>query len=148
MKELAETNLDLEERIVCLIEEGNACNSMGDYPSAIQSYQEAWDILPEPKLGWEMLSAWLSGSFYTVYFINADYESAKVWAEAQLKSTDNAIDTAPLIDLGMVYYELLCYKDAYKYFDDAYALGNVRAFKERPKKYLDFYLEKKKSQSH
>lgn len=144
MKELAETNLVLEERIVCLIEEGNACNSIGDYSSAIKSYQAAWDILPEPKLGWEMLSSWLSGSFYTVYFINRDYESAKAWAEAQLKSTDNANDTAPLIDLGMVYYELLSYKEAYEYFDAAYALGKERAFKERSKKYLDFYLNEKK----
>ena len=44
----------------------------------------------------------------------------------------------------MVCYELEQYDESYKYFDDAYIYGKARAFKERPKKYLEFYLAKKK----
>jgi len=144
MKELAEDNLELEENIVSIIEAGNVYSTNGDFESALKNYQEAWELLPEPKLEWEMLSSWLSGSFYTVYFNRSDFESAKHWGEAQLKATSSKIDTAPLIDLGMVCYELEKYEESYKYFDDAYNYGKARAFKERPKKYLDFYLVKKK----
>ncbi|SHM51733.1 hypothetical protein [Morganella morganii] len=143
MKELAEENIELEEKVVSIIEEGNNFNTIGDFDSALKSYETAWLLLPEPKLEWEMLSSWLSGSFYTAYFNLAIFEKAKHWAEAQLKATSSSIDTAPLIDLGMVCYELKQYDESYKYFDDAYSYGKARAFKERPKKYLEFYLERK-----
>lgn len=144
MKELTEYNLELEEEIVSIIEAGNVYSTNGDFDAALKNYQEAWELLPEPKLEWEMLSSWLSGSFYTAYFNQADFESAKSWGEAQLKATSSDIDTAPSIDLGMVCYELEQYDESYKYFDEAYSYGKARAFKERPKKYLDFYLAKKK----
>ncbi len=52
-------------------------------------------------------------------------------------------DRYSTIDLGMVCYELEQFDEAYKYFNDAYSYGKERAFKGRPKKYLEFFLNKR-----
>ncbi len=56
---------------------------------------------------------------------------------------ESDIDTAPLINIGMVCYELNQFEEAYKYFNDAYNYSKERAFQDRPKKYLEFYLRKR-----
>ena len=80
---------------------------------------------------------------YSAYFDLADYAEAKKWGETTLWTRGSDIDTAPLIDLGMVCYELNQFEEAYKYFNDAYNYGKERAFQDRPKKYLEFYLRKR-----
>lgn len=42
----------------------------------------------------------------------------------------------------MVCYELNQFEEAYKYFNDAYNYGKERAFQDRPRKYLEFFLRK------
>lgn len=145
MRILSDENPALEEKIVSLIELGNSLNTDKDHASALCEYEKAWALLPEPKLEWEMIGSWLVGSFYTAYFGLSDFESAKYWAELQLKAENSDIDTAPLIDLGMVCFELGDNDASYRYLNKAYQYGKERAFKERPKKYLDFYLAEKKN---
>ncbi|WP_225248407.1 tetratricopeptide repeat protein [Pseudomonas tehranensis] len=100
-------------------------------------------MLPEPKLEWTPLSSWVTGSFFNLHFDEGDFQAAKDWAQKTLDGQESDIDTGPLINLGMVYFELEDYSQAYRFFDDAYRFGKARAFQERPKKYLKFYLEKK-----
>jgi tetratricopeptide (TPR) repeat protein len=144
MRILSDENPALEEKIVSIIEFGNSLNTDGDHISALREYEKAWALMPEPKLEWDMIGSWLAGSFYTAYFGLSDFENAKHWAELQLKAENSDIDTAPLIDLGMVCFELGDNEASYRYLDKAYQYGKERAFKERPKKYLDFYLAEKK----
>lgn len=80
---------------------------------------------------------------YSAYFDLADYAEAEKWGETTLRTRGSDIDTAPLIDLGMVCYELNQFEEAYKYFNDAYNYRKERAFQDRPKKYLEFYLRKR-----
>lgn len=61
-----------------------------------------------------------------------------------LETRDSEVDTAPWVDLGMVCVELQDYDAACAYFDKAYQYGKKRAFQGRPKKYLNFYLERKR----
>lgn len=148
MKELAEKDPELENEIVAIIEKGNEYSTKQKYDLAISLYDQAWGILPEPKLEWEMLSSWLAGSYFTANFHKGDFGKAKEWALKQKKADDSEINTAPSIDLGMVYYELSNFDEAYRYFNDAYGYGKERAFKGRPKKYLEFYLNTKKNHIH
>lgn len=148
MKELAEEDPKLENEIVAIIEKGNEYSTEQKYDLAISLYDQAWGILPEPKFEWEMLSSWLAGSYFTANFHKRDFGKAKEWALKQKKSDYSKINTAPLIDLGMVYYELNGFDEAYRYFNDAYDYGKERAFKGRPKKYLEFYLDIKGNNIH
>lgn len=141
MKILSDVSQELEELIVSVVEKGNHLHDEKSYGQALEEYNEAWRLLPEPKLDWEIAS-WISACIYSVYFDMEDFHEAKKWAEIALQTRGSDIDTAPLIDLGMVCYELEEYDTAYKHFHDAYSYGKKRAFQERPKKYLDFYLNK------
>jgi len=86
---------------------------------------------------------WISANIFSAYFDLGDYNEAKKWGEMTLQTRGSEIDTAPSIDLGMVCYELEQFDEAYKYFNDAYSYGKERAFKSRPKKYLEFFLNKR-----
>jgi len=80
---------------------------------------------------------------YSACFDLADYAEENKWGKTTLRTRGSVIDTAPLIDLGMVCYELNQFEEAYKYFNDAYNYSKERAFQDRPKKYLEFYLRKR-----
>lgn len=142
MKEFIEKYKKLEESIISTVEKGNELHDEKSYEAALNEYTKAWNLLPEPKLEWE-ISSWIAACINSAYFDMNVFPKAKKWAEIALQTRRSDIDTAPLIDLGMVCYELKQYDESYKYFDDAYNYGKDRAFKERPKKYLDFYLSKK-----
>lgn len=60
-----------------------------------------------------------------------------------MRTSGSGIVTASLIDHGMVFQEYNQFEEAYKYFNDAYNYGKERAFQDRPKKYLEFYLRKR-----
>lgn len=142
MKELTEEYKELEEIIISTVEKGNNFHHNKFYEEALDEYNKAWELLPEPKLEWEIAS-WIAACIYKVYFDMAAFSKAKVWAEIALRTRASDINTAPLINLGIVCYELGQFDESYKYFDAAFSYGKARAFKERPKKYLDFYLAKK-----
>ena len=133
----------LEEEIISIVESGNLDHNKNDFSSALNKYNQAWKLIPEPKLDWE-IARWISSCIYSAYFDMADFSNAKNWAEIALQTSGSNIDTSRAINMGMVCYELGQYDESYKYFSEAYNLGQARAFKEKPKKYLDFYLNKKK----
>ncbi|WP_367071087.1 hypothetical protein [Enterobacter roggenkampii] len=128
--------------ITYTIEQGNEFHDNQKYAEALEQYQKAWQALPEPKFESEFAN-WISACMYSAYFDLADYAEAKKWGETTLRTRGSDIDTAPLIALGMVCYELNQFEEAYKYFNDAYNYGKERAFQDRPKKYLEFYLRKR-----
>ncbi|HFV9245526.1 TPA: hypothetical protein ACIAIH_004528 [Enterobacter bugandensis] len=131
-----------EKRVTSLVEKGIEFHDNQKYAEALDQYQKAWQALTEPKHEWE-LANWIAACIYSAYFDLADYAEAKKWGETTLRIRGADIDTAPLIDLGMVCYELNQFEEAYKYFNDAYNYGKERAFQDRPKKYFEFYLCKR-----
>ncbi|MBQ0215619.1 hypothetical protein OSB94_20370 [Proteus vulgaris] len=141
MNELSDKNLEI--KIIEIVENGNEFHVQKDYDRALKAYLNAWELIPEPKLEWEV-SNWISSCIYSAYFDIGNYITAKEWGEIELITKPSDIDTAPYINLGMVNYELEQYDISYNYFEHAYNIGKKRAFNERPKKYLDFYLSYKK----
>ncbi|WP_369937910.1 tetratricopeptide repeat protein [Xanthomonas tesorieronis] len=142
MEDLADANPALAKDIMGIMESGNALDERGDKDAARSAYHRAWDLLPEPKLEWPPLSAWITASFYNLHFDNADFAAAKQWAQKSLQARESGSDTGPLIDLGMAHFELEEYAQARTYFDEAYRCGKARAFQGRPRKYLAFCMKK------
>ena len=141
MKELSIFSSDLESKIIDLISRGNEFDDAKKFDEAINIYNQAYQLLPEPKLEWEMISSWLTSCYFNAYFALKDYVKAKEWAELELKYRSSNIDVAPYIDIGMAAYELNQKKEFFNNFKRAYDYGKERPFKEYPKKYLDFFLE-------
>ncbi len=144
MNDLSVNHPDVEKDISNIMEKGNVLQDENKFKEALACYEKAWSLLPPPEKSWN-ISYWISSCFFDLYFnVEKNFEKAKYWAKISLETRDSDIDTAPLIDLGMVYFEIKDYEKSYEYFDKAYSYGKRRAFKDRPKKYLDFYLEKTK----
>lgn len=142
MRELKELNAILEQEIIEMVEEGNIFHESNLYTVALNHYQEAWQKLPEDKQ-WSFLTYWIAGCLYQAYFDMKDYQKAKEWIYISMSGQTSKIDTGGFMDLGMVCFELEQFDEAYNAFDSSFKIGNKRAFKERPKKYLDFYLTRK-----
>lgn len=101
-----------EKRVTSLVEKGIEFHDNQKYAEALDQYQKAWQALPDPKHEWE-LANWIAACIYSAYFDLADYAEAKKWGETTLRIRGSDIDTAPLIDLGMVCYELNQFEEAY-----------------------------------
>lgn len=144
MKNLADEDPSLADEIMTAMTSGNDLDDKNKKTAAQALYQKAWDLLPEPKLEWTPLSSWVTGSIFNLHFDNGDFKAAEPWAQKTLEGRESDIDTGPLINVGMVLLELGRSAEAYKHFDEAYSFGKARAFQERPKKYLNFYLDEKK----
>lgn len=142
MKELSITNPTLEKEIIEIAEEGNVLHESNLYTAALDHYQEAWEKLPDDKQ-WSFLTYWIAGSLYQAYFDMKEYKTAKEWIKISMAGQTSKIDTGGFMDLGMVCYELEQYDEAYNAFDSSFKIGNRRAFQERQKKYLNFYLDRK-----
>jgi tetratricopeptide (TPR) repeat protein len=130
MKTLSDNKL--EKEIIAIVEIGNQYHDKKDFTNALNKYNDAWQLLPEPKLDWEIAS-WISKCIYSAYFDLSDFITAKKWGVISLQTRGSNINTGPLINLGMVCYELDQLEEAYKYFDEAYKYGKARAFQERQK---------------
>lgn len=79
---------------------------------------------------------------YSACFALKENDEAKKWGERILSTRGSDIETAPLIDLGMVFYELNQFDEAYKYFNVSYNYVKERTFQDRAEKYLEFYFPK------
>lgn len=73
---------------------------------------------------------------YGACFAFKENDEAKKWGERTLRTRGSDIEIAPLIDLGMVCYELNEFDEAYKYFNDSYNYIKERMFRDRAEKYL------------
>lgn len=143
MKDLELINHPLSKEIVEIIENGNELQENSNFNEALSFYQSAWNLLPESKLEWNMLTSWISGCIASVYMDTNQYDLAKKWTIIELNTKSSDIDTGPVINMGIVCFELGEFEKSYQYFNTAYEFGKRRSFQERPKKYLEFYLNKK-----
>jgi len=142
MKELADFDSRLEGDVISKVESGNAYADQGNHEKALVCYSDAWDLLPEPKQNWEMLSSWVASCFYTSYFELGNFGAAVKWARIALDTRSSEVDTGPIINLGMAQYENGQTEEAWHNFHAAYLYGKIRAFEERPAKYLAYYLDR------
>lgn len=65
---------ELYDRIEELSETGNEAMESEDYAKAISCFQEALDILPEPKEDWEAY-LWLVGSIGDAHFMMGNFQT-------------------------------------------------------------------------
>lgn len=95
---------ELYDRIEELSETGNEAMESEDYAKAISCFQEALDILPEPKEDWEAY-LWLVGSIGDAHFMMGNYgKSLEFFRKCyNIGETDNPFI---LLRLGENYLEM------------------------------------------
>ena len=111
---------ELYDRIEELSETGNEAMESEDYAKAISCFQEALDILPEPKEDWEAY-LWLVGSIGDAHFMMGNYgKSLEFFRKCyNIGETDNPFI---LLRLGENYLEMEDETNATEFLLRAYML--------------------------
>lgn len=138
--ELTEEQQELLEKYC---EEGNAEMDKENYSGAIDAFNKALDVLPQPKDDWEA-TAWISASIGDAYFSEQKYKEAldHLHRAYQIYGAEDP-SAFVLLRMGQSYLELKEEKHATDYLHHAYKLEGKELF-EDDKKYLKFLSSKVK----
>ena len=66
---------DIYERITALSQEGNDLLDESDFSGALAKYEQAWDLLPDPKEDWEA-ATWILSAIGDTYFYDRRFDDA------------------------------------------------------------------------
>lgn len=127
-------------QIVLLAEEGDDFAENEIFGSAISKYNEALDLLPEPKTDWEA-ATWLYIALGDALFSEKDFDGALSAYEKALMSPDGTVNPYIWFCLGEVFYELGNFEIAKTHFMSAYLLDGEEIFKDTKPVYMSLIRE-------
>lgn len=126
---------DVYDKITALSEKGNELINTDQFDAAVVKFNEALDLLPEPKTDWKA-STWLYAAIGDALFLKGDCASALDTfynAYNSPSATDN-----PFINLrlGQCLFELDQLEKAEDFLMRAYMLDGTDVFEGDGEKYL------------
>lgn len=132
---------EIFEKIQHLADEGNDLMDEEDYDSAVNKFNEALNLLPEPRGDWEA-STWLYASVGDAHFFKTDYAAAAEAFYQAFQSPNGMINPFVLLRLGQSLLETGDEPNATEYLLRAYMVEGRDIFDEENPKYFQF-LESK-----
>lgn len=123
-------------RIVVLAEEGDEFAENENFEMAIVKYDEALDLLPEPKTDWEA-ATWLYVAAGDALFSQKKMEEALDAYEKALMSPDGTGNPYIWFCLGEVFFEQQNLQKAKTHFMSAYMLDGDEIFEGADPAYLE-----------
>jgi Uncharacterized protein conserved in bacteria len=137
MENNIELSDELYEQIEELSEQGNDLVDEDDFDGALEKFQAALDLLPEPKNQWEA-AMWLYASMGDMHLFKEDFESAKTNFYNALNCPDGQESAFVHLRLGEALYELGEEDKALDHLLRAYVLEGPEIFAEEEGYYFDF----------
>lgn len=135
---------DMRDQIDGLLRQAGEA-ARGNEPERSESLMlRAWEILPEPKLGWEFYSNIMPRDNLLFYRDTRQFDKAKHWLEVTRESYGPGRDESIEFDAATLWYEMGDFDQAFEEFDRQYKAFKKRPFEGHDKKYLDFYMSRKK----
>jgi tetratricopeptide (TPR) repeat protein len=138
---MQELDDDLYDRILELSEEGNHLADADSYEAAHKKFEEALDLVPNPKIDWEA-SLWLYASIGDMYFFLRDYENATENFYNALNCPDGKSNAFVHLRLGESLYELRQDEKSIDHLLRAYMLEGKELFADEEEKYFKFLSKK------
>ncbi len=109
----------------------------GNYAKAIAFFNQALEVLPQPKEDWEA-AGWIQASIGDAYFNDSKYaEALAPLLAAQYIYGEEEPNPFVMLRLGSTYFELNDHKNAADFLLRAYKIEGEELF-EDDKKYLNF----------
>jgi tetratricopeptide (TPR) repeat protein len=134
MSELPE---DLYAEVVALSSEGDALADRGEFIDAVDRYNEAWKLIPEPKAAWEA-STWLLTAIGDACFLAGKFKSGRDAVELALHCPGGFGNPFIHLRLGQCELELGNIDVAAEHLTRAYALEGKEIFARDDSKYFEF----------
>lgn len=122
-------NQELQDQFFIIKREGSACWSHRDWAGLRDKMEEAWAIIPEPKLQYDMsyLAAWM---MCEALLQLRDFEASKIWIENHNQANLNRIDSGERDFMeGRFFFAQGLMDDAKSKFQIAYQKSDGRLFK-------------------
>ncbi|WP_288988132.1 hypothetical protein [uncultured Sphingopyxis sp.] len=101
---MAELSSEIHETISQLSAEGDALAERGGYEAAIEKYNAAWALVPEPKSNWNA-STWLMEAIGDAAFLGGYLTSAQEALEYAMHCPDGFGNPFIHLRLGQVLYD-------------------------------------------
>lgn len=136
-RHMSKLDSDLRKMIDTLCQKGDRFAQIDQFDDALDEYESAWSLLPEPKHQWPA-ATWILMAAGDVYFEKRDYVAA---ADALREAVDCPEgDTNPfiLLRLGQSLFESGELTYAAEAFEAAYKLAGEELFLDEDPKYLQY----------
>ena len=127
---------EIYEQVTELSEKGNTHLDSERYPEALQDWQSALTLLPEPKSKWTA-ATWLYASIGEAYWRLEQTEDARTAFENAYRSADGHINAFVLFYLGACLFELNDKENSTDYLLRAYMLDGDTIFNDEKPAYFD-----------
>ena len=135
--EVAELPTEVHDKIKVLCAEGDDLARRQDYKLAIQTYNKAWGLVPEPRTDWNA-STWILGAIADAAYLGGFLQTARD-ALDHVMLCPRAIGNPFLhLRLGEVLFEADELTRSANELTRAYALAGKEIFENEDPKYLSF----------
>ena len=134
MAELADAT---HKRIKALCAEGDQRGRDGRTVEAIESYEAAWSLLPEPKTDWEA-ATWILAAIGDTHYLSGEFERGRDSLLTAMHCPDAIGNPFLHLRLGQCQFELGNRKRAGDELARAFLLGGWELFQDEDPRYLDF----------
>ncbi|MCW3468027.1 tetratricopeptide repeat protein [Chitinophaga nivalis] len=132
---------EVYQQIELLSEEGNELADDDNYDGAIEKFNTALQLVPEPKHQWEA-STWLYASLGDMYFFKGDFKTAATHFFDALNCPDALGNGFIHLRLGEALYELKQEEKSLEHLLRAYMLEGEEIFGDENDKYFDFLQDR------
>lgn len=143
---LPDLSSEIDKKVDTLLRKSGEAMRAGNWDEEKKYALEAWDALPDPKLGWNFYSNIIPRDMVTAYRDHKEFDEALKWLEItrqSYKSTIENPDSEIEFIAATVYYEMGDTDRAFQIFDWQFKNWKRRPFEGQDRKYLDFYLSRK-----
>lgn len=133
---------ELKGRLDELIAEGVHARNADDLPGALSKWQEAWSLLPEPKLSWELYPQALTLSITDTSVDAGEIAEAARWLELVEQAYEpHTEESRVLVDFVKAKLFFRAGKDdlAFAYFDAIVKAKGTQIFDGEAPAYFEFY---------
>lgn len=136
--------MELSDELYELIEEyteqGNDYCDDEQWNEALECFNKALELLPEPKDQWEA-STWIYTALGDAYFFLYEYEVALDNFKRARMCPDGMANPFILLRLGQSYYEVGDFENAKRHFIETYMMEGEDIFDEEDEKYFELIRE-------
>lgn len=128
---------DLRQLVDQLCQKGDQFAQVDQYDDALDQYEAAWALLPEPKNQWPA-ATWILMAAGDVYFEKGDFRTACDTLEQSLNCPDGEQNAFILLRLGQSLFEIGHLDAAANALEAALSQHGEGIFADEDPKYLSF----------
>jgi tetratricopeptide (TPR) repeat protein len=139
--EAEELDDEIFEKIQQLADEGNELMDRDAYDAAVAKFEEALNLLPEPRGDWEA-TTWLYASIGDAYFFKKDFKASSEAFYNAFQAPNGNLNPFILLRLGQALLETGDEPNATEYLLRAYMIEGRDVFLDENPKYF-LFLESK-----